>query len=531
MDSNTFTENSLKRKKDMLFLLGLVVINLLIKAIPAGLLELGNDEVYYWTYALFPDWSHFDHPPMVGLLIQLFSLNLSLHGELFMRLGSLVLSSASIFILFFLVKRIYSRQSAWFAVLMYISSFYFNIISGLFILPDTPQVFFVLLALFFLLPSITSSSPTKKDIYKMLLFGLFTGLAFLSKYHSLFLWFGAGLYILFHNRVWLKKPALYISLLITIILMIPVFYWNYKNDFISFTYHENRIGLFNNHLNFLSFLQFNLGQIFYQNPILFTIYTLALLKALSNLKHKIKRINLLLLYCGIPLIFVFTLSSLFHNTLPHWTGPAFICLLILSSEYLADAYNKKSKRVIWTLSASIALFLLVLVTGTLQVKLGIITLPSDSASVYPGKNDFTLDMYGWKQSGEKFEDFLRKEGITDNEHSQIAIISDNWFPAAHIDYYIAHPLGIRLLALGSIQNIHKYYWINKTRKLKDSDRIFYITDSRNYHGPEKFKKYFRTIIPEDTLIITRNHKPVKYVYIYDMVDLRSDSSLNLFLKK
>jgi hypothetical protein len=40
------------RERILLFLV--VVINLIIKLIPATVLELGNDEVYYWTYALFP---------------------------------------------------------------------------------------------------------------------------------------------------------------------------------------------------------------------------------------------------------------------------------------------------------------------------------------------------------------------------------------------------------------------------------------------------------------------------------------------
>ena len=74
-------------------------------------------------------------------------------------------------------------------------------------------------------------------------------------------------------------------------------------------------------------------------------------------------------------------------------------------------------------------------------------------------------MFGWKQSREKFAEFLVKEGISGNDHQHLAIISNNWFPAAHLDYYIAHPLNIKLIALGNIERIHKYYWINKTRKL------------------------------------------------------------------
>ena len=68
----------------------LLVTSLLIRAMIAAFLELGNDEVYYRTYALFPDWSHFDHPPMVGWLIQLFTLNLFFDSEFFLRLASLV---------------------------------------------------------------------------------------------------------------------------------------------------------------------------------------------------------------------------------------------------------------------------------------------------------------------------------------------------------------------------------------------------------------------------------------------------------
>lgn len=507
-------------------LLLILVSNLIIKIIPASFLELGNDEVYYWTYALFPDLSHFDHPPMVGFLIQLFTLNNSLHGELFMRAGPLILSSLNIIILFYLVKRVYSRSSAYFAVIMYISSFYFNIISGLFILPDAPQVFFVLLALYHALPSVTTKTPARRDNINILLFGFFTGLAFLSKYHSLFLWFGMGLYILFHNRTWLKKPALYISVILTLILMMPVIYWNYNNDFISFTFQGNRIGLFQNQFNFTSFMQFNLGQFFYQNPVLFVIYSITLLSILRNKQEQLNPINLYLLYSGIPLILIFTFFSLFRSALPHWSGPAFICLIILSSKYLADIYIISRVKVKRILSMGLGLFVILLVFGTLQIKFGLINNNNDSMSEFRGENDFTLDMYGWQQAGESFHQFLDKEGISKEDHNHIAIISNNWFPAAHIDYYIAYPLNIKLYALGSIERIHKYYWINKARKDDEIDKVYYITDSRNYHSPKEYENLFSEIIPKDTLNIFRNHQVAKMVYVYEMIPSKNITILS-----
>ena len=59
-------------------LVWLLILSTLIRGFLAAYLEFGNDEVYYWTYALYPDYSHFDHPPMVGCVIQVFSLNLLL---------------------------------------------------------------------------------------------------------------------------------------------------------------------------------------------------------------------------------------------------------------------------------------------------------------------------------------------------------------------------------------------------------------------------------------------------------------------
>ncbi len=517
------------RVRETLLLSLIAAINLIIKSHPASVLELGNDEVYYWTYALFPDWSHFDHPPMVGLTIQLFSLNLTFQSELIMRLGSLILSTLNIFILYYLVKKLYSRQAALISILLFTSSFYFNIICGLFILPDTPQIFFVLLALYFGLPSVIKRYPVKYDDYMLLLFGFFTGLAFLSKYHSLFLWLGFGLYIILHNRSWLKRPSLYISVLITLILMTPVFYWNLKNNFVSFTFHENRIDLLHSHINLKSFIQFNLGQFFYQNPILFIVFILALIAVFRNRKKIITDLSLVLIYLALPLILIFSVFSLFRSALPHWTGPAFICLIILSSDWLSDLYTRKGKRVIITILSSNLLFLGILVAGTLQINYGCI-LPVEKSSdpTRLGHNDFTLDMFGWKQAGIKFRQFLSKENIPPEDYENVKIISDEWFPAAHLDFYVAHPLKIDVLVPTNLRAAHKYYWINRTRHIQSGNKIFFITTSQHFFSPDGFKSIFSGITPKDTMHIDRNGVLVKNLFIYEMEGFKIDSLTSLF---
>ena len=504
------------------FLFFIVFINLLLKVLPASLVELGNDEVYYWTYALFPDWSHFDHPPMVGLAMQLFTLNLTLNSEFFIRLAPLLLSSANIILLFSLVKKLYSLQAAYISSLLFTSSVYFNLICGLFILPDTPQMFFVLLALYYGLPAMTTFDPTKKDSLKIILFGLFTGLAFLSKYHSLFLWFGFGLYILLNDRRWLKRPSLYISILVTLLTMIPVIYWNINNNFVSFTFHGSRVGLFNSPLRPDRFLQFILGQVFYQNPVLFVIYVLTLFSLFKKGRNALTGKEKLLLCLSLPLILIFTLFSLFKDTLPHWTGPAYIGMIVLSSDWLSGKLHSYRRRVMNTLLGANAVLFLILLLGFIQINYGILYPPNKNEEAkHLGTKDVTLDMFGWHQAGLKFQQFLLKEGIEQKDFNKVKIISNNWFPAANIDFYIAHPLKIDLLVYGSLAQTHKYFWINKTRKISAGDKIFYITSSQYFNDPEKPGSKFGRIEPRDTIQIKRNGKTVKNLFIYQLIDSRT----------
>ena len=72
----------------------LILISTLVRGFMAAVLELGNDEVYYRLYALYPDWSHFDHPVMVGVFIQLFSINLLFESELAIRMSSVLIGAA-----------------------------------------------------------------------------------------------------------------------------------------------------------------------------------------------------------------------------------------------------------------------------------------------------------------------------------------------------------------------------------------------------------------------------------------------------
>jgi hypothetical protein len=127
-------------------------------------------------------------------------------------------------------------------------------------------------------------------------------------------------------------------------------------------------------------------------------------------------------------------------------------------------------------------------------------------------------MYGWDQARTKFDHFLKKEGIRESDYKNVKIFSNKWFPAAHLDYYVAFPLHIDLLVPAKLWDAHKYYWINQQRRLSATDKMFYITSSLDFHDPHELLIKFSTIIPRDTLRIFRNGRNVKNLFIYEMAN-------------
>ena len=127
-------------------LLILLSLSFFVRAVLAMIVEFGNDEVYYWTYAMYPDWSHFDHPPMVGWIIQIFSCNLLFDSEFFLRLSSIVFMTVNTYLVFLIGKQVKNEQTGFYAALLYTASIYAFVITGIFILPDTTLSIFTLLS-------------------------------------------------------------------------------------------------------------------------------------------------------------------------------------------------------------------------------------------------------------------------------------------------------------------------------------------------------------------------------------------------
>lgn len=493
------------RKKEITLLL---VVSALIRCFLASWIELGNDEVYYWTYALFPDWSHFDHPGMVGWVIQLFTLNLRLDSAFFLRLASVVFMTLNTWIVFRIGKELKDETTGLHAALLFTGSLYAFVITGIFILPDTPQSLCWMFSFWMLIRYLKRPSHAS-----LLLAGLGIGLCILSKYTGAFLWVGFGLYLLLFDRKQLKNPYLYLAIAITAVCCLPILYWNMENGFVSFRFHGNRVSLFGTpHLE--TFGAELLGDFIYNNPVnvvLAIIAVVALFRKRLPMPQAVGRLTLL---TALPMIGLFLLFSLTRHTLPHWSAPAFSLLIFPAAVWLGTAKTTIARR--W-LTASIAVLILALTIGCLEIKTGFIPLDRHTDPTEIGKDDFTLDLYGWEQLGEKFAQF-REEKIAEGMMAEDdAIIGHNWFPMASIDYYVARPLGMKVLGYGPLDMIHKYLWINEARGgFELGADYWYLDDSRFFIDPEKAYAYtnFKSVSLIGVIPIERQGKTVRNIFVY-----------------
>ena len=486
-------------------LIWLLAISAAVRGILAAWMEFGNDEVYYWTYALYPDWSHFDHPPMVGWVIQLFSLNLLLDSEFFIRLASVIFMTANTYIVFRIGKELKDALTGLYAALLYTASIYAFVITGIFIMPDTPLMLFWLLAFWMAVKS-------EKNQF-LIVFGLFAGLAMLSKYSGVFLWVGMGLYILIFNRKQLKNPYLYLSLLISALCCIPILYWNLKYNFISLSFHGSRVG--GNVLNFSTFGTELAGEFLYNNPVIFVLSVLALIAAFKGRIGMAKPAQRLILCIALPMIALFWFFSLTRPTLPHWNSPAFVLLIILIACHLRDKHHA-SETLPGVVTAALCVLLLTLGVGVAEIKTGFIPLDKHTEPEQLGRDDFTLDMYGWRQLGEKFADFRAQkiaEGVMNEEDG---IVANQWFPLANLDYYVARPLGMRVMGLGWPEQLHKYLWINDERGgFVLGENFWFLSDSRYPKDPRTlYQWFFDEIEWVGSIEIDRCGKPAKCFFVY-----------------
>ncbi|MEX6688557.1 glycosyltransferase family 39 protein [Danxiaibacter flavus] len=507
----------------------LVLITTVIRIVLASLLELGNDEVYYYTYALHLQNNYFDHPPAVGILIKLFTFNLHFQSEVFIRLGSIVFAAIGTILSYRIGQLVRNERTGWFAAVLYNTSIYSSIIAGTFILPDSPQVVFWLAALYVMLRIVQldkkrSHIPAKYWLWA----GVLNGLCIMCKVHGIFLWGGLGLYILLYNRKMLLNPWLYLSFIITVIIFSPIIFWNIQNNFITWRYHSERVTVTKFTLDKDGFLQTIFGQIFYNNPINVVLTILAVI-SLRRRRLTERPYQRLLSLCGWPIIIVVTAVSLFRNVLPHWTGPGFMSLGFIAAAYLDEKFRFRQSEVWPGILKTTVIFMLILAVGCVTlVHFYPGTVGDKTSEENYGETDFTLDLWGWDSFGQQFNKWQDSAVVAGTLEKDLPLVCGKWFPAAHLDYYVARHRNSHVVGVGHLEDLHQYAWLNQLRGdiIAGRNALAVVPTNCGQTAKEVYSPYFSEITFLRRFVQVRRGKPARYFDVFLLKNFNAKDELH-----
>lgn len=425
----------------------LVLLFTLVRLVAANSIELTIDEAHYALYGLHLEWSYFDHPPLIGWL-QAFILRFS-DSDFALRLVPIFLFSASSLVLFRVSTTLFPNETPWvgfISVAIMHSSVVLQLL-GLALVPDSPLLLFGLLVILALHGVITSG-----NVRYWLWLGLWLGLAGLSKYTAASL-IATVLLVLLFGRQWrqLLSPGPWLALLIGLVLIMPVVYWNYSYDWISFLYQiQIHHGNESTSWQFKKFILSQAGQLIVYGPGMYVFGLIALVSGIRNYKkmgEQDERGLLLGLSLGIPILFMFGWNSGYFMTMPHWISLGWLALTPLAAHWIVGSWHARR----WVrISVLGAMVYSVLIVGATFTQLISPWMP------FPDNDKYYLrDLYGWKQAALR-ADQLRLD-LAKSEGSPPLIFTEEWTQASRLAWY-AKPTTVQVLDTGNNQTKRFDYW-------------------------------------------------------------------------
>jgi 4-amino-4-deoxy-L-arabinose transferase-like glycosyltransferase len=413
------TEGSQKRLKkrglaDMLLkyamkLFLLIAFFSLIRLGVAPYFGLGVDEAHYVLYGLYPDWSYVDHPPLVGWIHGLVYLLFGT-SEFLARLPAVILSALVSYLVHrFTLRFSHSEEISLLAVLAISSSFLLNGLS-LMLLPDSILLLLVLL----LIHVVVKMEESPKATYFISL-GLILGLSGLAKYTAALLVPALLVYLLIKRRADLIFSSKMLgALLIALLLVTPVFYWNFQHDWISFRYQGQRV-FGSSGIKLEPLLTSLLAQAGFYSPFLFGIALYGFYKS-----FRVRNDSFLLSLLLGGAFFAFCLYAALHDVaLPHWAS-VFYLLFIPVGVYFLSLHQGKVKKRLRNLSIGISL----VITLALYAEL------AGKWFSFPAFQSPFRDIYGWPT--------IAREGdaaLSENPNPKKAFAVTEWTFGSRMIYY------------------------------------------------------------------------------------------------
>jgi 4-amino-4-deoxy-L-arabinose transferase-like glycosyltransferase len=476
----------------------IIGISLFLRLLWAALIMPTMDEGYHYLYAVHPDWSYFDHPPMVMLLVR---AGLELCGgavnNLSLRLCFILMFAGSTWILARFTARWFGSWAGVYAGLLWNLAPMFSIIVGAQAMPDGPFLFFSLLTMAALAHALIDVPTDKFAMRRWIWVGLSWGGALLSKYIAVFLPAGAVLFILLtpSKRRVLRTPGPYVATLIGMVAFLPVVYWNATHDWVSFTFQAGRaVGT---EFRPVAAARMLLGQIGLLTPWLWLLLTGALVGLMRHWRGQRPIEQLLVCMAVVPLTFFLAVSCV-KNVHANWTMIGFVPLLPIMGQRCvawAERWPRVARYAVAAWAAPLIVFAFV---SALHTRTGLVPLPDDPAFEQSGYDSLAAEL-----------DARGLVGIPGT-----FIFSERWHECGQIGFALANRAPV--LCYSAMDARGFAYWSRPAEWIGYDGILISLGDCP--WDEKTYAPFFRHIDQVAEFWMTRAGKPFRLVRVYRCVE-------------
>ena len=474
----------------------LLFVSLVLRLTWAASLETGQDEAYHFLYTIHPDWSYFDHPPMLRSVAQ---LGITVCGgwlhPLSVRLGFVLLFSGSTWVLYCWTSRFYGPAAGFYAAFAMNLCAFYTAAAGCFVLPDGPLLFFALLTMWGVSEALVGN-PGR--ILPWIGVGLACAGAMLSKYHAVFLPLGTLFYVVFTPaaRGCLKTPGPYLAAAIGFIGLLPVLIWNSQHEWTSFAFQSARAVGWQLRPQGLALMLF--GPMGYLLPWIWFPLAAILITRLPRLRQTTGIDRLLLCLALLPLG-LFTAVSCFRPILPHWPLIGFLPLFPLLGANWANRSVTEPVAVRRWLVFMTAAVVLMATAFVAQARFGLVRFPF---------RDPCIEISGWDSVAAE----LQTRGLIDRPNT--FLFSNHWYESGHLAFAIRNRIPVACYRQGDARGFAFWSrpedWLGKDGVLIDEEASPDLI--------EEYRPYFREIQALPPIEMTRGGRPFRTLNAYLCLD-------------
>jgi 4-amino-4-deoxy-L-arabinose transferase-like glycosyltransferase len=495
-----------------------------------GKIELSEDEAYQWLWSRHLALSYYSKPPLIAY-VQWLGTRLFGDTEFGIRFFSPLCAAIGSFVaLRFFAKHGKARAGFWLVAIVNVTPLL--AIGSTLMTVDPLLVLFWTLAMFAGWRAAQPDGQTKH----WAMVGLWMGLAFLSKYTALLQWLCWAVFFVLWKpaRVHLRRPGLYVALLVNVVCALPVIIWNAPHHWITTTHVASNANLDEGwQFDWRQPLEFLGGTAGLLHPMFFVATVWAAVAIWKSEKASKTEVSSpaepahvqddagLLRYffaMGAPLFLVYALYTLHSRVQLNWIAASIIPLFCVMVLYWDRRYQQGTRhmRALLTMAMLLGAFAVTLIHETDLVK--------KISSVYlPAKMDPLRRVRGWTQMANITTRERRK--LLD-EGKPVFVIGGHYGTAGLLSFYmpearaVVNSTPLVYYRDTGKPNTQFYFWPSYIGVRQGENALFVQERDKPAPVPPAVAKQFASVTEVGRFSILHRHRVLHCIQVFACRDLQ-----------